>query len=110
MDTKAKGKSFDDALDALAASYRRQLLVALLEHNPQDDEDRDPLDVIPEPDEPEVLQTELVHVHLPKLEELGYITWNREENTISKGPNWEEIAPLLGLIERNRDELPDGWL
>jgi hypothetical protein len=66
--------------------------------------------VIPAPDEPEVLQTELVHVHLPKLADRGYISWNREENTISKGPNWDDIAPLLELIDTHRDELPEGWL
>ena len=110
METKGRESTFDDILDALANPYRRQLLVALLAHNPQDDDDRDPLDVISAPDEPEVLQTELVHVHLPKLADRGYISWNREDNTISKGPNWDEIAPLLELIDAHRDELPDGWL
>lgn len=110
MGPKSREQSVDNVLDALSNPYRRQLLVALLAHNPQDDDDRDPLDVIPAPDEPEVLQTELVHVHLPKLADRGYITWNRDENTISKGPNWDEIAPLLELIDAHREELPEGWL
>ncbi|MFB6183799.1 MAG: hypothetical protein ABEI96_04525 [Haloarculaceae archaeon] len=29
---------------------------------------------------------------------------------ISAGPNWEDIAPVLRLVEEHRDELPDGWL
>jgi hypothetical protein len=101
---------FDTALSALADPYRRQLFLALLEHNPQDDDDTDPLDLVPEKDEPEILKTELVHNHLPKLEEMGFITWNRTTNKISKGPNWDEIAPLLKLIDKHKDELPDGWL
>jgi hypothetical protein len=102
--------SFDENLRTLANSYRRQLLVALLEHNPQEDDDRDPLDVVADSDEPDVLETELVHRHLPRLEEMGYIVWNRETNEISRGPKWAEIAPLLELIHNHRDELPANWL
>jgi len=100
----------DDILDALSNPYRRQLLVALLDHNPQDDSDRDPLDVLSEADEAAVLESELVHTHLPKLDEMGYISWNRSTNTISKGARWGEIAPLLKLMHDHQDELPDGWL
>ncbi|MCU4751846.1 ArsR family transcriptional regulator [Halobacteria archaeon AArc-curdl1] len=63
---------------ALANPYRRELLVAMLEHNPQDDDNRDPLGLLDETEVPDVLESELVHNHLPKLEEMGYITWNRE--------------------------------
>lgn len=95
---------------ALSHPYRRQLLVALLEHNPQDDTDRDPLNIVSDGDEPAVLQLELFHNHLPKLEAMGYTSWDRDSNSISKGPNWDEIEPLLTLIETHQDELPDGWL
>ena len=101
---------WDNALDALSNPYRRQLLVALLEHNPQDDSDHDPLHNAPDAEESENLQTELIHNHLPKLEEMGFIVWDRETNEIKKGPNWDDIAPLLELIETHRDELPAGWL
>jgi hypothetical protein len=104
------GGLFDELLYSLSDPYRRQLLVALLEHNPQDDFDRDPLDVVSASGEPEVLKTELVHNHLPKLEQMGFISWNRDTNEISRGPEWEAIAPLLELIHTHRGELPDGWL
>jgi hypothetical protein len=99
-----------EMLSALSNPYRRQLLVALLEHNPQDGDDRDPLDILSVTEEPEVLETELVHTHLPKLDDMGFITWNRETNQISKGPRWEEIAPLLELVYAHQDELPEGFL
>jgi hypothetical protein len=99
-----------EALSALSNPYRRQLLVALLEHNPQDSDDRDPLDILSGTEEPDVLETELFHRHLPKLDDMGFITWNRETDQISKGPRWEEIAPLLELIYTHQDELPDGFL
>jgi hypothetical protein len=103
-------ENVDEMLDALSHSYRRQLLVALLEHNPQDDDDRDPLKLLSEGEEAKVLEMELMHVHLPKLEDMGYISWDRTTNEISKGPNWDDIAPLLKLIHDHQDELPDGWL
>jgi hypothetical protein len=96
---------------ALRMKLRLLFLVVCVQFvHPQDDRDRDPLDLIESGDEPEVLEVKLIHNHLPKLEEMGYITWDRETDEISKGPNWEEIAPLLELIDTHRDELPDGWL
>jgi hypothetical protein len=97
-------------LDALSDPYRRQLLVAMLEANPQDDTDTDPLDLLGDAAADETVETTLSHIHLPKLEERGYIEWDREAGTISKGPNWERIAPLIQLIQDHRGELPDGWL
>jgi len=103
-------QDLDTVFEALSNPYRRQLLVALLDHNPQDDDDRDPLDVSSTDIEPDVLESELFHNHLPKLEDMGYITWDQESNEISKGPEWDEIEPLLTLIHDHQDELPDGWL
>ncbi|WP_340102166.1 DUF7344 domain-containing protein [Salinibaculum salinum] len=100
----------DALFEALSDPYRRQLLVALLDHNPQDDSDRDPLNVVSDDVEPEVLETALFHSHLPKLEEMGYIRWDRDSNEISKGPEWDEIEPLLTLIHDHQDELPEDWL
>lgn len=100
----------DALFEALSNPYRRQLLVALLDHNPQDDDDRDPLNIVSDDIEPAVLETELLHRHLPKLEQMGFINWNQESNEISKGSDWIEIEPLLTLIENHQNELPDGWL
>lgn len=101
---------WDEILDALADPYRRELLVALLAENPQDDDDTDPLDLLASGEESDRLETQLLHVHLPKLEELGFVRWDRETNEVSKGPNWDEIAPVLELVQNHSDELPEGWL
>lgn len=98
-------RSFDDALDALAHAQRRKLLVALLEHNPQDDS---PV-VLSDTDAVERLVT-MNHVHLPKLEAYGFIEWHEESHEIVKGPNFDEIRPLLELLVENEDELPADWL
>ena len=94
---------------ALQNRYRRRLLVRLLEHNPQDPVDL-PDDVHTGEKQRELLVAELFHSHLPQLEELGFIGWERETNDVVKGPKFDEIRPLLELIRDHGDELPDGWL
>lgn len=98
--------------EALANPYRQQVLFALVEANPQDDHNRDPMGLLAdgETDNPAVTQIALTHTHLPKLADMGFIEWNRETGEISKGPDWDEIAPLLQLLHDHRDELPESWL
>lgn len=108
--------TFDRVVDALAHRYRRRLLVALCEHNPQDATDtqgaEEALGAVEDVGDvdPELIETELVHNHLPKLEEFGFIRWNDETGEISRGPNWDDIEPLLRLLRDHEEELPDGWL
>jgi hypothetical protein len=103
--------SWEKPFAALSDPYRRQLLVALLEHNPQDDTDLDPLDIVAETErESTVLQSQLVHDHLPKLDAMEIVNWDRETGEISTGPEWGQVAPVLELIHDHKGELPDGWL
>ena len=101
--------SFDTALDELAHVQRRKLLVSLLAHNPQDDT---PAVVGKPDDESESLDrfVEMKHVHLPKLVEYGFIEWDQEADEVHKGPKFDEILPLLELLDAHEDELPPGWL
>jgi hypothetical protein len=110
MKSTVGASQLDTALVALSNPYRRQLLLALLISNPQDDSDTDPLGVLADHADDEELESLLLHVHLPKLEAAEVIEWNRETGDISTGPEWDTIAPLLQLIHDNRDELPDGYL
>jgi hypothetical protein len=105
----------DRSLDALGHKYRRRLLLALSRHNPQDDEDAQDAEealkaVFEGTTENDMIETELIHSHLPKLERYEYIIWDQETGAISKGPNWEEIEPILSLLESHRDELPEEWI
>ena len=113
MSTVQKSKineKLNQALEALSNRYRRELLLALMTENPQDDDDRDPLNVIESPVEPEMLEVELVHKHLPKLEAMGFIEWDRDTGKIATGPNRAEIEPVLQLLNDYQDELPPGWV
>jgi len=104
-------RSLDDALDALADRQRRVLLLALLESNPQED------DLVAsktdggtdEGDEIDLL-VRMHHVHLPKLEDYGFVEWDRDAGEVTRGPRFEEVAPLLELLDDHREELPSDWL
>lgn len=99
------GPDLDTMLDVLANKYRRRVLVALLEHNPRTiTTHRSPTT---SPSEQGTLMISMRHTHLPKLEEAGFIEWDRETNVVRKGPQFEEIRPLLELMEAHADELPD---
>ena len=103
--------TLDAALSILSDRYRRRLLLALLEHNPQDDDDPQiPADVDTEPDDREALEIAIRHAHLPKLDDAGLVEWDRETKTVRKGPQFDEIRPLLELMRNHVDELPDDWL
>ena len=58
----------------------------------------------------ETSEIQLTHNHLPKLEDAGYLEWDWDTGEISKGPRFDEIEPLLELIENHADELPSDWL
>lgn len=102
-------RTLDDCLDALGHVQRRKLLRALLVHNPQDD---DSTRIDPNESNGEELErlVAMKHVHLPKLEDYGYISWDRDTNEVSKGPDFDEIRPLLEVLADHEEELPEGWL
>jgi len=109
MDNVGQTSSFDDMVSALADVQRRKLLVALLEHNPQDDTPVVVADSESDADAVERLVT-MQHVHLPKLVDYGFIEWNEETHEVTKGPKFDEIRPLLELLDDHEDELPADWL
>ena len=54
----------------------------------------------------DVIETHLHHVHLPKLENAGVVSWNRAAGTVARGPRFHEIEPLLAILATNAAELP----
>ena len=57
----------------------------------------------------EQVAIELTHVHLPKLEGAGYITWDRDAGTFSRGPKFDEIEPFIDFFDEHTEEIPCEW-
>ncbi len=94
---------FDNIAGALGDQTRRQILLELLDHNPVG---QPVAATTTDTRENEKRELQRVHTHLPKLEEMDYIVWDREHGSIVKGPNWEEIEPIVRLLSDNRGCLP----
>lgn len=98
---------FDAALDALGLAQRRELLFALLERGRLGDA---PVTLADSADRTDTEEGRVAtdDTHLPKLVEYGYVRWDRDVGAVERGPDFEEIEPLLELLSDHRDELSDG--
>lgn len=94
--------SLDEQLNALAHVQRRRVLLALREENSRG------IEIGAESGRIDTQEALLAarHNHLPKLEELGFVRWDRSSDVVTKGPQFGEVEPLLTLLDEHRDELP----
>jgi len=95
----------DQVFDSLCCRRRRLILLLLKRGRIQHRADL----LIRGDDGREDLEAALTHSHLPKLADAGYIEWDQDTGEVSRGPRFEEIEPLLELIQNHADELPPGW-
>jgi hypothetical protein len=106
--------SFDDFVVAVNDIQRRELLIGLLNAAPEDE--FDPFAVDPAMDarrrapDLDTLPTSLYHVHLPTLETLGFIFWDRDAGTIRRGPDFDAIEPFLTVLVEYQTALPTDFL
>jgi len=92
--------TFDTIATALEDRRRRQILFELLEHNPVEQS------AVQSRAAQEDRAIQLVHNHLPKLESMGYVSWDRDLGIITRGAAFEEIQPTLDLLREHRDQVP----
>lgn len=92
----------DRLFDAMADEQRRRILFDLAERGP---EDESPINIDAPPDavgSDETASIERQHVHLPKLDEYGFVDWEPGSNVVTAGNRFEEIASTLELLRENR--------
>ena len=99
---------WDRVFQALSAEPRRQIVVALLEAPP----DRElSLPEAANPPyfrmDPETLYVELVHTHLPLLEEYGFVTWDEEPPRVARGETFGEVAVVFESLYDRVETIPD---
>lgn len=93
----------------LSHPHRRRIITRLHDPNPPDEAEFE-LEELASGDELDSEAIDLFHNHLPKLAEAGFINWNQEQQIVTRGPQFEEIAPLIDLMCAHQDELPADWL
>lgn len=56
--------------------------------------------------DPERTSTQLQHHHLPKLEDAGYVRWERDPFCVQRGPRFEEVEVLFSIIHDSIHTFP----
>lgn len=108
-DTADGRLTLDEVFSALSHSTRRHVLSTIAEHDPRRGGEMDPEDLLEGDETPQHRHLELHHNHLPSLDAAGFIDWDPETDTITRGPRYEDIRPVIELMRTHQDELPDDW-
>ena len=90
------------AYDVLRHRTRRHILRSIEEHGT--DEELGVERLVAESEGAHRTRIALYHVHLPKLTEAGYTEWDPDDRTVRRGATFDEIAPALSLLARNRHD------
>jgi hypothetical protein len=59
------------------------------------------------PESREKLRITLRHKHLPALADNGYVVWRESPLEARRGPNFDELEAVLGVITASVESLPD---
>lgn len=104
-----EGDELGELLSILSNHHRRRIVTQLDERNPREMDEFD-LEEIAGGSELDDETIELVHNHIPRLAESGFVDWDRERQVVTRGPRFGEIEPLIALLRDHQDELPANWL
>jgi hypothetical protein len=97
-------ESLNELFDVLSHEYRRSILRSLASPERTDHGVGTILHSV-EDGEPDILELELRHNHLPKLDDCGLVDWDAEAKRLARGPRFEEIEPFLEVVDENRDDI-----
>ncbi|WP_255151269.1 hypothetical protein [Halorarius halobius] len=99
---------WDRVFEAASAEPRRQLIVSLMDADPEGSVLLPASAMNPNvPMDPDRLRTELYHQHLPLLAERGFIEWETEPMRASRGERFEEVAVVFEALHSTATEIPD---
>jgi hypothetical protein len=90
----------------MADQSRRQLLVALADHDPQDHDFSIPATEISSDAEGDHPSLQMIHTHLPKLDDAELIEWDRQTHQVREGPRFDKIRPLVEMVQDHANNRP----
>lgn len=94
--------AIDSMMDALSSPTRRLTLMMLLAETTDMG-----IDSLERRLDHENARIQLHHTHLPRLVNAGYIRWDTAADTISKGPKFSEVGPLVHLLAEYDTAYPE---
>jgi hypothetical protein len=90
----------DSVMNALSKSERRLVLSSLLDSPTTD------VGPLAQQTPEDHTLTLLYHAHLPKLADEAYIEWDTDSKAVTRGPNFDDVEPLLRLLVQHHDDFP----
>ena len=99
----------DTIFRALSHPTRRHILTTLRQKQLRRSNEIPVAALTPDESDNGRFHVRLYHQHLPRLDTVGFISWNPDEETIRPGPNYGAITPVVDLLDANQDELPADW-
>ena len=94
--------------EATVAEPRRQIVVSLLDRSPDRSIPLPESAINPAvPTDLDCLRQQLIHHHLPLLEDLSFIEWSREPFVATRGPRFDEVAVVFESLHRYSTQIPD---
>jgi hypothetical protein len=93
--------AIDSMMEALRSRTRRVVLMTLL------DATTTSIAALEQQIDHENVRIQLYHRDLPKLATGGYIEWDDDSDTISRGPNFSEVEPLVQLLKEYNATFPE---
>ncbi|MFC4540408.1 hypothetical protein ACFO5R_00460 [Halosolutus amylolyticus] len=101
-------ENWDTVFKALSSEPRRQLIVSLLDAEPDHSVPLPESAIVPNvPPDPEMLRQELHHVHLPMLADNEFITWGTEPLVASRGSKFDQVAVVFEALHADATNIPD---
>ena len=94
--------AIDSMMEILRNQTRRTILITLVESTTETS-----LAALEREITHENAGIRLRHSDLPKLVDAGYIDWDRESETISKGPRFSLVEPLVQLLAEYNTKFPE---
>ncbi len=88
---------------------RRRVLLGVLERSPREERTLSEELAAGRDVERNRVRAQLRHVHLPKLVVTGYVEWNESTGEITRGPAFDELVPLLRVLDGHAEHLPGAW-
>ena len=96
-ETTAEAAVLDSFAECMGHEHRRKVLFTL--HQAEEGERLVvPDDFLDQDVDRERLVIELTHRHLPKLQDAGYVEWDRARGEIREGEDFERLEPLLEVL------------
>jgi len=98
-----------ELFEILSHEYRRRILLELAHLDTRADAQVETARFTEFDDEPDVLRLSLCHNHFPKLDDHGFVDWDPEAETLTRGPRFGEIEPFLALMSEHENTIPQNW-